>query len=143
MPQLHNKKTLTPRRRHLRKQGTPAEAALWKLLQRRQLAGRKFRRQHSVERYILDFYCPAEMLAIELDGDVHNDPFRAVYDAERERFLTAQGIRVVRFENEAVFKTPDLVCAAIETYFTIQPEQSEVSNHPAPLGHPSLSKEGS
>ena len=107
----------TPIRRHLRTHGTPAEAALWLRIQRRQLLGRRFRRQHSVGPYILDFYCPSEQLAVELDGAVHDDPARRAYDAERTRHFKAEGIRVVRFENRMVFENPEAVLAAVAACF--------------------------
>jgi very-short-patch-repair endonuclease len=66
--QVNNRPELKQIRRELRHNLTPAEATLWRCLQNKQLAGRKFRRQHSVGSYVLDFYCPSEMLAIELDG---------------------------------------------------------------------------
>lgn len=104
-------------RQHLRTHGTPAEAVLWGYLQRRQLRGRRFRRQHGVGPYVLDFYCPAERLAIELDGAVHADPVRHAYDAVRTRHLAGVGIRVLRFENRAVFDAPEVVLATIEAAF--------------------------
>ena len=58
-------------RKELRNNLTPAEAKFWKIVQNKNLEGRKFRRQHSVGNYILDFYCPSEKLAVELDGEVH------------------------------------------------------------------------
>ena len=61
---------------------TPAEAKLWTYLKGKQLEGRKFRRQHSVRQYILDFYCPASKVAIELDGQAHNvEDYGAVSEA--------------------------------------------------------------
>lgn len=114
---LHNQPGMKQRRRDLRNGGTPAEAALWTMLHKSQLDGRKFRRQHSVGRYVLDFYCPAEKLAVELDGATHDDPLRHSYDGEREGFLKQQGIRVVRFENEHVFTQPEVVLAAIAAHF--------------------------
>ncbi|MBT8319810.1 MAG: DUF559 domain-containing protein, partial [Gramella sp.] len=71
MKRIHNKKYLERFRKKLRKSLTPAEATLWKHLQNRKLKGRKFRRQHSIVNYIIDFYCPEERLAIELDGQGH------------------------------------------------------------------------
>ena len=65
--EIHNRSALKENRRTLRNNMTPAESALWKVLQKSQLDGRKFRRQHSVDGHILDFYCPSEKLAIELD----------------------------------------------------------------------------
>lgn len=66
-------------RKALRHNLTPAEAKLWTLLKGSQLAGRKFRRQHSVGNFILDFYCPSERLAIELDGAVHDSDDAQAY----------------------------------------------------------------
>ena len=63
-----SKKTL---RQTLRSDGTAAEAVLWKSLQNRQILGKRFRRQHGIGRYIVDFYCPESRLVIELDGDAH------------------------------------------------------------------------
>ena len=73
-PRLHNQKHLKLRRRRLRNAATPAERALWLMLKGRQLGGRKFRRQHSIGPYIVDFYCPGERLIVELDGAVPDDP---------------------------------------------------------------------
>jgi very-short-patch-repair endonuclease len=112
-----NRPEMKALRRDLRNHATPAEKALWRLLQKRQLAGRKFRRQHSVDRYVLDFYYPKEQLAVELDGSVHADPARASYDAERQAKLEAFGIQVLRFENREVLRTPDVVAAAIAAHF--------------------------
>ena len=108
-----NRKDLKPVRRALRHRATPAERALWKTLKGRALDGYKFRRQHSVGPFILDFYCPDGRLAVELDGSVHDDPARAAYDADRQRTIEAYGIRVLRVRNEEVMETPDLVVAAI------------------------------
>lgn len=114
---LNNLNTSKDFRQHLRNHGTSAEATLWLRLQKRQLQGRKFRRQHSVGPYILDFYCPKEKLAIELDGEVHHDVVRRDYDARRESYLASLGIRVIRFENKAVFDSPDEVLDVIAGCF--------------------------
>ena len=71
MPRLHNNKFLKPIRKLLRNQSTAAEATLWKMLNKGQVGGLKFRRQHSVGKFILDFYCSKLRLCIELDGEVH------------------------------------------------------------------------
>jgi len=114
---LHNRKREATKRRALRKNLTPAEATLWKALKNRSLDGRRFRRQYSVGPFILDFYCPDENLAVELDGEVHNDPLRREYDDAREVFLQTQGIRVIRFENKEVFKDLDRLLQAIAWHF--------------------------
>ena len=113
MDRYHNRPSQTPRRQRLRTHGTPAEGRLWMAIQRRQLGGLRFRRQHGVGPYILDFYCPAVRLAVELDGSVHDSPGRAEYNAARTRALAAEGIRVLRFRNESVRDDLDGVCAAI------------------------------
>lgn len=117
MTRLYNRRLLLDARRHLRTHGTPAEAALWRLLQRRRLGGRKFRRQFSVGPYVLDFYCPAERLAVELDGAAHDAPAQRAYDEARTRWLGTADIRMLRFENRAVFEAPEAVCAAIAACF--------------------------
>jgi len=114
---IHNLPHLKTFRKQLRKNLTPAEAILWNMLKNKQLKGRKFRRQHSVGNYILDFYCPAEKLAVELDGEVHNQITQADYDYERDLFLRMFGIKVLRFENKEVFENPEGVLAAIEREF--------------------------
>jgi len=117
MGRLFNRSRQTPLRQRLRTHGTPAEARLWTLLKNGQVGGRRFRRQYGVGPYILDFYCPAERLAVELDGAVHDTPERAAYDAERTRHLGRVGVRVLRFENRVVFEQPEGVVAEIESAF--------------------------
>jgi very-short-patch-repair endonuclease len=114
---LNNLPQLKARRRELRQRLTPAEATLWKSLQNSQLAQRKFRRQPSVGPYILDFYCPAERLVIELDGYLHFTESGTAHDQERDAFLNGLGIRVLRFENQLVFKALEGVLAEIERNF--------------------------
>ena len=93
--------------RALRWTMTDAERRLWALLRRKQLEGFRFRRQHPVEPYILDFYCFAEKLAVELDGGQHFEDEALAYDARRAAFLMKKGVRVLRFQNEEVFRRPD------------------------------------
>ena len=101
--QIHNRKELESFRKDLRKHLTPAEAFLWRHLKSSQLKGRKFRRQHSIENYIVDFYCPGEQLIIELDGQVHMNPTAEEYDLQRTATLEELGFTVIRFENKMVF----------------------------------------
>lgn len=91
-------------RRGLRTTATPAEITLWQYLKRSQVGGLKFRRQHSVGAYILDFYCPEIKLDIELDGDVHEAPLSYEHDMIRTDYLNQQGISVLRYHNDVVFK---------------------------------------
>jgi len=108
-----NRKELKTYRRHLRNHSTSAEATLWKLLKNRQLAGKKFRRQHSIENFIVDFYCSEERLIIELDGDMHGDYIKIQRDQERDTYFEKNGYTVVRFENRFVFQDPDFVIETI------------------------------
>ena len=110
---LYNRRQQKPIRQRLRTQGTPAEAALWTRLKARRLGGLRWRRQFGVGPYVLDFYCPSARLAVELDGASHDGPERRDYDAERTEHLATVGVRVVRFENRAVFERPDAVLTAI------------------------------
>src|SRR5687768_3129642 len=100
-------------RTELRKRLTPAEGRLWTTLKRSQLDGRKFRRQYGISKYVLDFFCPAEKLGVELDGDNHFTLPAVAYDNERKRFAEHFGIRIIRFENRAVFEHPEFVIEQI------------------------------
>ncbi|HEV2425483.1 MAG TPA: endonuclease domain-containing protein [Terriglobia bacterium] len=120
---VNNLPALKIRRRQLRSSPTPAEARLWKGLRRANLEGRKFRRQHSVGPYILDFYCPECRLAVELDGQTHYDSMASEYDLRRVRYLESLNIRVLRFENRAVFDNPEGVLHQIREHL-VRPESS-------------------
>lgn len=113
----NNLPSLRTFRRELRKHLTPAEAKLWAHIKSSQLEGRKFRRQHSVGRYILDFYCPQERFAVELDGEVHSFVSAQERDLERDSFLNVQGIKVLRFENKVVFQDVEAVLIEIQRHF--------------------------
>lgn len=114
---LNNLPHLKTFRKTLRNNLTPAEAKLWTMLQSKQLEGRKFRRQHSVANYILDFYCPSEKLAIELDGQGHFEATQAEYDYERDLFLQHCGIKVLRFENKWVWNNPEGLLENVKSNF--------------------------
>jgi very-short-patch-repair endonuclease len=88
--------------RALRLSPTSAEAALWEKIRDRRLGGLKFRRQHPWHGYILDAFCPAVRLAIELDGYVHQGQEQSRLDADRQMLLESEGIHVLRFRNEEV-----------------------------------------
>ncbi len=90
--------------RQLRSNMTPAEQELWKHIRRNQVDGFRFRRQHPVSRFILDFYCHESTLAIELDGSVHDHEDQKIYDQERDRVIRELGIEVLRFKNDEVFE---------------------------------------
>ncbi len=102
MDKVNNRKDLIDTRRSLRRGATRAEALLWGALRKHRLSGRKFRRQHSIGPYVLDFYCPAMRLAVELDGSAHDHEAAEAHDRRREDYLARCGIRVVRFVNEDI-----------------------------------------
>ena len=99
--------------RTLRSKQTDAEQLLWALLRDRRFAGKKFRRQHPIDRYILDFYCHECRLAVELDGGQHNDEETRSRDERRSRFLREQGVRVVRFWNHDVLLQTESVLESL------------------------------
>jgi very-short-patch-repair endonuclease len=86
----------------LRRKLTPEEQILWRKLRSRRFAGYKFRRQHELGPYILDFYCDEARLSIELDGGQHASEQSKAYDRERSRYLESAGVREVRFWNSEV-----------------------------------------
>jgi very-short-patch-repair endonuclease len=113
----------TGRAQQLRRDATPAERALWHELSGSKL-GYKFSRQMPVGPYICDFLCRAERLAIELDGDSHASTVE--HDQRRERFISSQGIRTIRFSNSDVRGNLDGVVSAIR-------EALGGNAHPQPL----------
>ena len=110
---LINIPPLKSRRRDLRNNPTPEEAALWKHLQRRQVLGKKFRRQYSIGRYIVDFFGVECDIAVELDGAPHFRELGEEYDAERTLFLQGLGIEILRFENRVVRENIEAVLETI------------------------------
>ena len=111
-----NLKSQKDLRQALRNNLTPAEATLWKALKAAQINGLKFRRQHGIGPYVMDFYCPSIKLCIELDGEVHNMHGAYLHDSERTRFLNENGVTVMRFENEIVFKNINAIIESIVAY---------------------------
>jgi very-short-patch-repair endonuclease len=109
MPRLHNRKYLKPLRKNLRNNSTSAEATLWKMLKKSQVGGYKFRRQHSIGNFIMDFYCPALKLAIEVDGEPHAQMHNIARDTVRDDFLNNNKITVLRYENRWVFEYPEVI----------------------------------
>lgn len=86
--------------KELRKNPTPAERVLWQLVRNKQLGGFKFRRQHIIDVFIVDFVCINAKLVIEVDGRIHD--FQKEYDEERTKYLNDMGFSVIRFRNEEV-----------------------------------------
>ena len=88
------------RAKELRKKMTKAELVLWEELKGRKIGGFKFRAQHPISKYILDFYCHEKKIGIELDGEIHSTKAREFYDMDRSDNLEELGIKIIRFKNE-------------------------------------------
>ena len=94
-------------KRRLRSNMTGPETRLWSRLRARQLQGLKFRRQHGIGPYIVDFYCPEQSLVIEVDGDGHADTDQILKDRQREKYLQSLGLHVIRYINDDILKNLD------------------------------------
>jgi very-short-patch-repair endonuclease len=97
--------------RRLREDLTPAEAVLWQALKKRQLNNLKFRNQHPVGHFILDFYCPSHKLVIEVDGGIHDR--QVEYDNDRSKQLESHGYHIIRFRNDEILNNLDFVLQCI------------------------------
>jgi len=95
--------------RSLRKNQTNAEEVFWQLVRSKKFNDLKFRRQHQIGSYIVDFYCHSEKLVIELDGGVHSKLEQKAKDTKRDKYLTSLGNKVIRFENNNLLNNPENV----------------------------------
>jgi len=103
----------TARARTLRRKRTWAEKLMWHWLRNRRFNGWKFRRQHPVGPYYLDFFCEDARLAIELDGFGHSLPDKRAHDEERERFLSRLGIKILRYANARLRREAQVIRDAL------------------------------
>ncbi|RXG26345.1 uroporphyrinogen-III synthase [Leeuwenhoekiella polynyae] len=115
----------------LRQDLTEAEKELWGLLRGRRIDGLKFRRQHPLKNYIVDFFCYELELVVELDGGYHNFPEQKEKDELRDLHLKALGYKVLRFSNDTVFKNPKEVIESIYEYSIIYKKKN---NAPLSVG---------
>ena len=90
--------------RAMRRDLTPAERILWHALRHRQLTGLRFRCQHPLGPFILDFCCPERRLVVQLDGAGHQEPDQSEYDHRRAEHLRSYGYQVLRFRNQEVLR---------------------------------------
>ncbi|MCF7793068.1 MAG: endonuclease domain-containing protein [Candidatus Cloacimonetes bacterium] len=112
---IYNKIVHKEKRRELRKKQTPAENKLWNEI-RNKKTGFMFYRQYSVDKYILDFYCPSVKLAIEFDGPYHKDIEQKEYDKIRTELLNDLKIEVIRFTNQTVITNIEEVLNSIKNH---------------------------
>ena len=110
---IYNRPPQKRLRQYLRKNSPEAERMLWASLKGSQLLEYKFRRQQGIGQYVVDFYCPAKKIAIEIDGARHWTDQEQKRDHMRQRSIEALGIRVLRFTNDEVYTNRDGVLDAI------------------------------
>ena len=115
----------------MRHTATDAESLMWQILRARRFMNLKFRRQHVIEPYIVDFYCHEIGLVIELDGSQHGTDDAVEYDVERTKFLEALGLTVVRYWNYDVLGWTDMV---LEDLWNVCLELKSTSPQPSPIG---------
>ena len=101
--------------KELRKLETEAEKQLWSKLNKNQIIGLQFRRQHPINRFIADFYCPKIKLIIEVDGSTHELPEYQSHDIGRSEILNDFGMTVIRFTNEQIIEQTDSTVEEIKT----------------------------
>jgi len=116
--------------REMRGRMTDAENLLWKLLRNRRIAGAKFRRQHPMGRYILDFYCDEKKVCIELDGGQHAEAI--IYDKKRDMWLNASVIRVLRFWNNQVLTETEEILEEIYRILVEGTQADTLTPNPSP-----------
>ncbi len=125
MTQHFNRKEMQERRRQLRKDMTYCEKLVWLYLRKRQTKER-FLRQYSIDKFVIDFYCPKLKLAVEIDGSIHKQEEQKKYDEDRQSYLENFGITFVRIENEELFCNADKAFGKIE-------EAIKTLTRPSPL----------
>ncbi|NJM70842.1 MAG: DUF559 domain-containing protein [Scytonema sp. RU_4_4] len=103
MTQLYNKDSEKDKRRLLRQNITKAEKLIWEKIRDRQLENCKFRRQYSIDKFVIDFYSSELRLAIEIDGESHFREDAAECDKARQEFIELAGIKFIRFTNNDVY----------------------------------------
>ena len=113
---INNLNYLKERRKNLRNNPTKYEDLLWKQLVNKKLDGLKFRRQHSFNHYIVDFYCATYKLIIEVDGEIHNQPEYQENDRIRDEALKQLGCHILRFTNQQVEHELESVIQEIQNY---------------------------
>ena len=116
----------------LRKQQTDAEAYLWERLRKSKLAGFKFRRQHPMGGFILDFYCEEKRLAIEVDGGIHDQEEVKRRDIYRQKLVEETKIKVIRFTNDEVMRNIDGILAVIHRELAGKPSKKAAPHLASP-----------
>jgi len=113
MARIYNRQYQKRLRQRLRNSATAAERVLWSRLKHSQLLGFKFRRQQGIAQYVVDFYCPACKLAVEIDGATHSTAREIQRDRIRQRYIESFGVHFLRFTNEDVYENLEWVIKVI------------------------------
>ena len=114
MTKHYNKSSEKEKRRKLRQYQTNAEELVWRVLRNMQMLGYKFKRQYSVDHFVIDVYCPELKLAVEIDGESHNNPEQREYDIKRQKYLEEFNIKFVRIKDEELLGNPNKAFKTIE-----------------------------
>jgi len=104
------------KRKDLRNHSTESESVLWNAIKNKQLDGIKFRRQHSIGPYIMDFYCPSLKLCIEIDGEIHDHYDDNIKDVIRTRNINRYGITILRYSNACIYNNLNGILQSIRNY---------------------------
>jgi very-short-patch-repair endonuclease len=115
MTKHYNKSSQTEKRRKLRQNQTNAEELVWRFIRNRQLLGYKFKRQYSIDHFVIDFYCAELKLAVEIDGVSHNTAEQKKKDIIRQKYLEDFNIKFVRIKDEELFGNPNKAFGKIES----------------------------
>jgi len=114
MKVIFNKAEVKSNRKVLRNNMPLAEQLIWHKLKNKQLVGYKFRRQYSINNFVVDFYCPKTKLAIEIDGESHFDSIKSkIIDMDRQKSIESVGIKIIRFTNNDIYNNIDGVLQEI------------------------------
>jgi very-short-patch-repair endonuclease len=125
MKEVFDKKSTLIKRRILRKKQTKEEEILWNILRGRKINGIKYKRQHGIGEYIVDFYSHQLKLVIELDGKQHLNEDNSEYDRVRTNYFNSLGIEVIRFKNSEILEDINLVIKKIKSYIIPSPLEGE------------------
>ena len=140
MTNVYNRREQTPLRQDLRNNASPIERLLWGRLRGSQIAGAKFRRQFGIGEFIVDFYCPAIKLAVELDGESHRTDEATVKDRRRSAYVESLGVTVLRFSNEQIVNEMDVVVEQIAHVAASLPKAAGAKQKAEPHPNPPLAK---
>jgi very-short-patch-repair endonuclease len=130
--------------KRLREEATDSERILWARLRNRQLSGLRFRRQQPIGPFVVDFYCPAAKLIVELDGSQHGADGNRAYDERRTRYMNARGFHVLRFNNYELLQNYEAVLESIARAVASDghPSPNALRAFDPPSGGGSTSSEG-